>query len=132
MFKLRRLAAAGVVLSAVLLIGCGGGPGVGLFPGSGPAGVSENQTISQGVAAAQQSLTLAEKLALRYTSLPPCGPKEAVGFIPRCHVPAIKAKIKELDNTAFNAVMAARNNEGLLSVAVSAIGKLSAAVPGGN
>jgi len=124
MCKPRKLAAAGLVLAAgvFLIAGCAG---------NGPAGVSEKPMIGNGVAAAEQALTLAERIALRYTSLPQCG-SEVKGFIPRCHDPAIKAKIKALDNTAFNAVMAARNNEALLSVAVSAIGNLSAAVPGGN
>jgi hypothetical protein len=121
MCKSRKLAAAGLVLSAGLLFGC-----------TGPGGVSEKPAIGNGIAAAEQSLTLAERLALRYTSLPQCGAKEVKGFIPRCHDPVIKAKIKALDNTAFDAVMAARNNEGLLSVAVSEIGNLSAAIPGGN
>jgi anaerobic selenocysteine-containing dehydrogenase len=132
MCKPRKLAAASMVLAAGLLIGCAGPGGGGIFAGSGPAGTSQTPAVSQSVAALEQSLTIAEKLATRYTSLPACGPKEAVGFVPRCHNPAIKMKIKALDNTAFNAVMAARNNEGLISLAVAAIGNLSSAVPGGN
>jgi hypothetical protein len=81
--------------------------------------------VSKTIVAAEQSLTLAEKLALRYTSLPAC--TATVKIV--CHDPATKQKIKDLDNVAYRAVMAARTNEALLGVAITAIGDLSSAIP---
>lgn len=79
--------------------------------------------VGADIAAAEQSLTAIEQAALIYTSLPRC-PAAAP-----CSDPATVAKIKALDNQAYTAVMAARNNSALLSAAIAAITNFSAAIP---
>lgn len=84
-----------------------------------------DQTIRT-VAGAEIALTAAEREALIYTSLPPC---TAPQTNPVCADPAIKARIKAADNTAYNAVMAARQNAGTIAAAVSAIEALQSLIP---
>ncbi len=81
--------------------------------------------VSSDVAASEIALTAAETLALSYTSLPRC-PKAA----PACSAQATVDKIKALDNTAYNAVVMARSNAGLVGFAVTAISDLRNAIPG--
>lgn len=53
------------------------------------------------------------------------------GSIPATACPdaAAKQKIKDLDNTAYKAVMAAENNSALLSTAIDAVASFTRAVP---
>lgn len=81
-------------------------------------------TVSNDVLAAEQSLTAIERTALIYTTLPRCG-----GVARVCSDPATVQKIKDLDNQAYMAVKAARQNAGLLSVVLAAIGAFQQAVP---
>lgn len=87
-------------------------------------------TPSPGVAAkvdaAVVGLTTAEKLALIYTRLPSC---ETTAKGKLCSDPAVKQKIKDLDNTAYKAVKAAEKNEALLSAALDAVAALQSAIP---
>lgn len=94
-------------------------------PGPVVAPIAKTPIVASSVAAAEIALSELEKLALRYTTLPECGPAS-----PRtCHDPAIKARIKEYDSYAFNAVMAARRGAGSLESAVKAISALQSILP---
>lgn len=80
-------------------------------------------TVDTSVQAAEIGLTGAFRLALVYTSLPRC-PATTI-----CSDPARVAQIKSLATTAHDAVVAARSNAGLLSVALTAIQDLKSAIP---
>lgn len=80
--------------------------------------------VSNDVAAAEVSLTAAEQAALIYTSRPRCG-----GTVKLCSDPAVVARIKQLDNQAYTAVIAARDNKGAVSAAVLAVEAFSTAIP---
>lgn len=77
------------------------------------------------VAAAETALTAAEQAATLYTSLPRCAPHGS----PLCSQASVVASIKAADNTAYSAVVAARHNKAMLSLALQAIADLRAAVP---
>lgn len=81
--------------------------------------------VSSDVAATEIALTAAETLALSYTSLPRC-PVAA----PACSTQAAVDNIKALDNKAYTAVVAARSNSALISMAVTAISAFRNAIPG--
>lgn len=81
--------------------------------------------VSSKVAAAEVSLTTVENLASIYTHLPRCAPTTAGP----CSDQSTVDKIKALDMQAYNAVMAARQNEALLSAALTAITNLQSAIP---
>lgn len=81
--------------------------------------------VTSDVAATEIALTAAETLALSYTSLPRC-PIAA----PACSTQATVDNIKALDNKAYTAVVAARSNSALISVAVTAISAFRNAIPG--
>lgn len=130
MLKLRTVLSSLLVLSLVLMVGACAPlqrnlseviRGVATSPPpSGPitTPIAKTPVIAKSVAAAQIALTELERLALRYTTLPECGPAAA----PRlCHDPVLKARIKEYDTYAFNAVMSARRGVGSLETAVAAI-----------
>lgn len=93
-----------------------------------PAPVSSNPRISNTVAAVEIALTNAEKLALHYTALPRCGASAP----PLCSDPATVQRIKDADNTAYNAVVKARSDEALIGVAFAAVSTFSALIPQGN
>lgn len=94
-------------------------------PGPVVAPIAKTPIVAKSVAAAQVALTELEKLALQYTTLPECVPAG-----PRlCHDPVVKARIKEYDTYAYNAVMAARRGAGSLETAVKAIVALQAILP---
>ena len=90
-----------------------------------PATTAGDLTIRT-VAGAEIALTAAEQAAFVYTSLPPC---TAPVTNPACADPAVKTQIKAADNTAYNAVMAARQNQGTIAMAVSAIAALQLMIP---
>lgn len=106
----------GRIFSAVavcaLLVGCGQ--------------QAATQAVTTDVAAAEIALTAAERLAFIYTSLPHCLSAPS----PVCSDPATVAKIKALDNRAYSAVVAARNNAALVGLAVVAITDLRNTIPG--
>lgn len=77
------------------------------------------------VAAAVVSLTLAERLALVYTKLPRCS--AVVTKI--CSTQGTVDKLKELDQKAFDAVVAARKNQALIADAWTAISAFQAVIP---
>lgn len=79
--------------------------------------------IDNSVAAAEVTLTAAERTALIYTSLPRC-PKVTI-----CSDPVIVAKIRRLDNEAYDAVKLARKDAGLISGAIAAIAAFQAVIP---
>lgn len=74
-------------------------------------------TVANDVAAAEVALTVADQVALAYTSSPAADP-------------TVKARIKSLAQTAYNAVRAAKADGAMLAVALTAIQNLRAAVPG--
>ncbi len=80
--------------------------------------------VQNDVDAAEVTLTGLESLATIYTSLPPCGGAARV-----CSDPATKQRIKDLDNQAFLAVMAAKQNSALLSAALASISAFQRAIP---
>lgn len=84
--------------------------------------------VQTDAAAAEVALTTAERLALAYTTLPQCG---AAGATAICSDPAIKAKIKAADNTAYTAVKAAETGGTTVAAAVAAIAALQAVIPTG-
>lgn len=126
---------AAVLAAAILTSACVQGPTVQdrlrdvvvTPPPAGPVVAPQARTpiVAKTVAAAQIALTELERLALRYTSLPECKP----GGPRACHDPAIKARIKEYDNYAFNVVMAARRNAARVEDAVDAINRFQAVIP---
>lgn len=87
------------------------------------AACASSPRVTNNVLAAEQAMTTAQQLALIYTTLPRC-PATAP-----CSDPATVARIKSLDQTAHDAVVAARSNEALLSLAISAIGNFKSAIP---
>lgn len=87
----------------------------------------QNQTNND-IGAVQVALTGAEQAAKIYTDLPRCGSTRAGGSSV-CSDPATVKKIGDLDNTAYNAVIAARSNSGLLAAAQAAITQLVSVVP---
>jgi hypothetical protein len=100
-----------IPLATLALVGCAAAP-----------------AVQNDVAAAEVTLTAAERLALIYTTLPPCG-----GAARICSDQATKQHLKDLDNQAFMAVKAARQNSALLSAALSSIAAFRNAIPmGGN
>jgi hypothetical protein len=97
-----------------------------LAPGSATPAVSGPPIVSGSVAAAEIALTNAERLALHYTGLPRCGTAAAT---PLCSNPATVQQIKDYDNRAYAAVKAARANEALLGLALSAIDAFGSIIP---
>lgn len=85
-------------------------------------------TVQTDSAAAAVALTTAERLALVYMSLPQCG---APGATAVCSDPAVKAKIKAADNTAYAAVKSAEAGMTTTAAAVAAITALQALIPTG-
>jgi hypothetical protein len=79
------------------------------------------------VAAMENGLTAAEKVATAYTSLPVCN----TPAVHPCADPVLKAKIKADDVIAYNAVMSLRANGGSvnLTAAQTAVAVLLADVP---
>ena len=75
-----------------------------------------NGDAAQAVAASEEALTTAEKLALVYEQSPSPNP-------------AIVAKIKAADTTAYNAVKAAEAGTGALAAATAAIDAFVALIP---
>lgn len=134
--RLRTVLSSLAVLSLILVGGCASPQRdltdvvrgvVTTAPPPGPvvAPIAKTPVVANSVAAAQIALTELEKLAIRYTTLPECAPVS-----PRlCHDPVVKARIKEYDNYAFNAVMAARRGVGSLESAVAAINALQSILP---
>lgn len=92
------------------------------------AGCAQGQQATAGVEAAEIALTDAERLALIYTSQAPCGAAGAAPA-PLCSDPATKARIKQLDQSAYQAVKAAEANSSLLDAALDAIKLLRSAIP---
>lgn len=78
------------------------------------------------VDAAVLGLSTAERLAAIYTKLPSCTAPKPVML---CSDPAIKQKIKDADQVAYNAVKAAENNPALLSLALDAVSNLQSVIP---
>jgi hypothetical protein len=93
----------------------------------GLGGCAANPTVATSVAAVEVALTAADQAALQYVVLPLCTGTNG----PLCSSAAISAKIKADAQTAYNAVMAARNNESsaTLAAASAAIAVLTADVP---
>ena len=95
-----------IILAAGLLAGC------------------QSTSIDSQVAGAEVALTGSENAALLYTRLPRCNDST-----PICSTqPAVDA-IKSADNTAYNALVAARNNTGTIDAALTAINTLSGLIP---
>lgn len=92
---------------------------------AGCAGVTATSIADKSIAAVEQSLTVLEKAALQYTSMPPCG-----ATLSRvCSDPSIKAQIKAADMAAYTAVAAAAANRGSLDAAMTALDNLRRAIP---
>lgn len=79
---------------------------------------STNSGVDSKVYAAEQSLTLAEQAYFKTC--------QDVPTLKIC-VDPLKQQIKDLDNKAFAAKEAAKNNSALLSFAISAIGEFTTA-----
>lgn len=92
--------------------------------GCQPGGVSSTPVVGNSVAAAEIALTNAERLALKYTSLPRCPAATVI-----CSDPATVQRIKEYDNKAYAAVVSARSNEALIGLALSAIDAFGGVIP---
>lgn len=101
-----------VVVAALPLAACGG------FATPPPV------IITNGIAAAEIALTNAEILALDYTRLPRCMPRMSLA----CSDPVIVQKIKDADNRAYAAVVAARRNQAMIGVAWAAIDAFSGTI----
>ncbi len=86
-------------------------------------GVSNPQNDVYAVAVA---LTTADNIAIRYVTLPLCGPTHAK---PLCSEAAVSAKIKAAAQRAHDAVKAAEANPGLLSAAQTAVDDLAKTTP---
>ncbi len=99
-------------------------PALALVSILGIQGCTTSPTVANDVLAAEQTLTAAERLALIYTTLPRCGGAARV-----CSDQATVQRIKDLDNQAYVAVVAARQNTALLSAALAAIGAFQNAIP---
>lgn len=120
--------------ATLALAGCGSGTiAIPTLPPTQPpavtapaAPISKNPIIANSVAGAQQALTLLERAALRYTTLPRCG---SPGATILCSDPERVQRIKDADNIAFDAVMKARRNEATLDFALSAINAFNAVLP---
>jgi hypothetical protein len=82
-------------------------------------------SVSNDVGAAEVTLTGLERVALIYTSRPRCTVLPAVPF---CSDQNTVNQIKALDNNAYQAVEAARQNSALLSDALLAIGSFQSVV----
>ena len=81
-------------------------------------------SIDGKIAGAEVALTGAENAALLYTRLPRCD-----GATPLCsNQPTVDA-IKAADDTAYDALVEARNNTGTVDAALAAIETLSALIP---
>ncbi len=89
------------------------------------AACTTTTSVSNDVGAAEVTLTGLERLALIYTTQPRCTAPSAPTF---CSSQATVDRIKALDNNAFQAVEAARQNSALLSNALLAIGSLQSVV----
>ena len=111
---MKRFNVCAVLVSAAFLWGCG----------AQTTAVVDSK-ISTTVAQVEVALTAAEQAALIYKRLPTCPAK------PVCSDPAVVAKILNLDNQAYNAVVLARNNPALLSAAVMAVNMFSSSIPKG-
>lgn len=88
------------------------------------ASVPAHEVVVKSVVAAEQALTVVERIALAYVSLPRCGRTEAR----LCSDSQVVARIRDLDQRAFDAVMAARRNQGTVEFAWAAVEALRAFV----
>lgn len=103
------------------------GVGIGaLLMGCGASG---SATDNQSLATVEASLTTLERVALFYTSLPPCAVGTVTTANAACLDPVAKEKIKAADRIAYDAVVAARAGTGPLAAAVTAIDALAASLP---
>lgn len=107
---MRNFVFAAALLAPLAIVGCAGAP-----------------PVTSDVSAAEIALTSVESAARVYVSLPRCQtPKPTAA---PCSDVVVVAKIKSLDNQAYNAVIAARADEALVGAALTAIQALVAAVP---
>lgn len=113
---MKRFKVGVVLVGTTFLWGCGAQTATTTGVGS---------KVSSTVAQVEVALTVAERAALIYKRLPPCPTK------PLCSDPAIVARILDLDNQAYNAVVLARSNPALLSAAILAVNMFSSAIPKG-
>lgn len=96
---------------------------------------SRAPVVTNDVAAAEVALTAAERVALIYTGLPRCLVVGSalmpvtVGSPKICSSQTAVDRIKALDQQAYDAVMAAKRNAGLISAAWSAISVFQSAIP---
>ena len=93
------------------------------------AACTATTSVSNDVAAAEITLTGLENVAVIYNHLPRCAAPGSPPGPVFCSDQATVDKIRSLDNSAYQAVMAARQNSALLSNALLAIGSLQSAIP---
>ena len=91
----------------------------------GLAGCANSQAVSSKVAAAEVSYSTVANLAAIYIHLPRCAPTTSGP----CSDQALVDKLRALDNQAYRAITAARQNEALLGAALAAIESLQTAIP---
>ena len=78
------------------------------------------------IAALEESLTTAEKLATWYNTLPDCASPGATKF---CSTATIRNEVTNADTKAYNAVETAKKDSTQVEEALSAIEELSVLVP---
>jgi hypothetical protein len=115
------------IVAVTTLLGLSACQNLGSAPSSQGAqeAISSNPVVSSTVLGAEQTLTLLERAADVYVKLPRCGSGASL-----CSDSGIVKKIRELDIKAYDAVMAARNNEALAGMAWAAVNAFKAVVPG--
>lgn len=116
----------------LLLAACGAKEPPSLMPSStvisapkATGTASDIPVVNRGVAVAEQTLTLLERAALQYTSLPRCG----TGGPTICSSRAVVANIRKYAIQAHNALVAARQNEAMIEPAWTAINMLRSVIP---
>lgn len=118
-----------VCLILVLVSGCDAVqkvlPGVVPSPVAAVSPPAVHEITSKSIVAIQQSLTLAERIALEYVKLPRCGKTSAR----ICSDPNIVRQIADADDQAYNAVMAARRNQGSLEFAWQMVENFKRIIP---
>ncbi len=95
-------------------------------PLTGAPVISGEVTVDVSIVTVERSFTLALNVANLYTSLPRC---KSPGATVVCSDPSVVLVIRNAAIKAHNAILAARNNQALLGVAVSAVDAFSGLIP---
>lgn len=94
----------------------------------GLAACNATTTVTNDIAAVEVGYTEALRVGKIYTDLPRCGSQRAGGS-KVCSDTATVARMSDYATKAHDAIVVARSNSGLISLAVSAVANFRASIP---